>query len=128
MRDRGSPPGVFASLALGLVLATGCSSGIRLAEVDGTVTKGGEIQPKLWVQFRPKEGGRLAEARTDATGRYRLDYSRGREGAPLGLHRVLVYAGGDLNSEGMEISPRKRIFEGEFEVKSGSNSIDIALP
>lgn len=112
----------------GVLLAAGCSSGIRLADVEGTVTKGGEIQPKLWVQFRPKEGGRLAEGRTNEAGLYKLDYSRGREGAPLGLHRVLVYSGGDLNSEGMEISPRKRIFEGEFEVKSGSNTIDIALP
>lgn len=115
-------------LAFCLLLGTGCSSGIRLAEVEGTVTRGGEIQPKLWVQFRPKAGGRLAEGRTDSAGRYKLDYSRGREGAPLGPHRVLVYSGGDLNSEGMEISSRKRIFDGEFEVKSGSNSIDIALP
>lgn len=115
-------------IVAGLLVAAGCSSGIRLAEVEGTVTKGGDIQPKLWVQFRPKEGGRLAEGRTNEAGHYKLDYSRGREGAPLGLHRVLVYSGGDLNSEGMEISPRKRIFEGEFEVKGGSNTIDIALP
>lgn len=122
-------PGIRPFLiAVGLMVAAGCSSGIQLAEVEGTVTQGGSIQPKLWVQFRPKEGGRLAEGRTNEAGRYKLDYSRGREGAPLGLHRVLVYSGGDLNSEGMEISPRKRIFEGEFEVKGGSNTIDIALP
>jgi len=120
--------------ALGLAVVTalttagGCSRGIRLAEVQGTVTKSGTPQPRVWVQFRPLSGGRLAEGRTDEAGRYRLDYSRGREGAPLGKHAVLVMDGGDIDAEGMEITPRKRVYQGEFEVKNGRNTIDIELP
>jgi hypothetical protein len=36
--------------------------------------------------------------------------------------------GGDLDAEGNEITPRKVVFKGEFEVKSGENAIDFELP
>jgi len=108
--------------------AGGCSSKIRLAEVGGSVTKAGKPQKNVWVQFAPAKGGRPAEGRTNGEGRYKLDYSRGRQGAPLGTHRVMVMTGGDVDAEGNEVTPRKVAFKGEFEVKSGDNSIDIELP
>ena len=110
------------------IAAVGCSSKIRLAEVGGTVTKGGKPQKNVWVQFALATGGRPAEGRTNGEGRYKLDYSRGREGAPLGTHRVTVMTGGDIDAEGNEVTPRKVAFKGEFEVKSGANAIDIELP
>jgi hypothetical protein len=110
------------------IAAVGCSSKIRLAEVGGTVTKGGKPQKNVWVQFALAKGGRPAEGRTNGEGRYKLDYSRGREGAPLGTHRVTVMTGGDIDAEGNEVTPRKVAFKGEFEVKSGVNAIDIELP
>jgi hypothetical protein len=110
------------------IAAVGCSSKIRLAEVGGTVTKGGKPQKNVWVQFALAKGGRPAEGRTNGEGRYKLDYSRGREGAPLGTHRVTVMTGGDIDAEGNEVTPRKVAFKGEFEVKSGANAIDIELP
>jgi len=49
-------------------------------------------------------------------------------GAPLGKHRVIAMTGGDIDSEGNEVTPRKVAFQGEFEVKGGENTIDIELP
>lgn len=118
-------------LAVAILLvaaAGGCSSKIRLAEVGGSVTKAGKPQKNVWVQFAPAKGGRPAEGRTNGEGRYKLDYSRGRQGAPLGTHRVTVMTGGDVDAEGNEVTPRKVAFKGEFEVRSGVNSIDIELP
>ena len=118
-----------AALALLIAIAAvGCSSKIRLAEVGGTVTKGGQPQKNVWVQFALAKGGRPAEGRTNEEGRYKLDYSRGRQGAPLGTHRVTVMTGGDIDAEGNEVTPRKVAFKGEFEVRSGANAIDIELP
>lgn len=119
---------VVRGLVVAALLAGGCSSKIPLAQVGGTVTKAGTPQPKLWVRFAPAEGGRPAEGRTDGEGRFRLDYSRGRQGAPLGKHRVMVMSGGDVDVEGNEITPRRVIFKGEFVVSSGSNAIDIVIP
>lgn len=121
-------PLAVVSLVLVAAAAIGCSSKIRLAEVAGTVTKAGKPQKNIWVQFAPAQGGRPAEGRTNAEGRYKLDYSRGRQGAPLGKHRVTAMTGGDLDAEGNEITPRKIVFKGEFGVTSGANSIDIELP
>jgi hypothetical protein len=123
-----SSGGRVAAVLLIAVAAVGCSSKIRLAEVGGTVTKGGKPQKNVWVQFAPAQGGRPAEGRTNGEGRYKLDYSRGRQGAPLGTHRVTVMTGGDIDAEGNEVTPRKVAFKGEFAVKSGANAIDIELP
>jgi hypothetical protein len=120
--------GRLAMAMLIVIAVAGCSSKIRLAEVGGTVTKGGKPQKNIWVQFAPAQGGRPAEGRTNGDGRYKLDYSRGRKGAPLGKHRVTAMTGGDLDAEGNEITPRKVVFKGEFEVKSGENAIDFELP
>ena len=119
---------LLAALAIVAGMAGGCASKIRLAEVGGTVTKGGRPVPKAWVRFAPAEGGRPAEGRTNADGRYALDYSRGRQGAPLGKHRVMVMSGGDVDAEGNEITPRRVVFTGEFLVAPGVNAIDIAVP
>jgi hypothetical protein len=40
----------------------------------------------------------------------------------------MVMTGGDVDAEGNEVTPRKVAFKGEFEVRSGVNSIDIELP
>lgn len=119
---------LLAAAAVTMLLTGGCSSKIRLAEVGGTVTKGGRPLPKAWVRFAPAEGGRPAEGRTNGDGRYSLDYSRGRQGAPLGKHRVMVMSGGDVDVEGNEITPRRVVFTGEFVVAPGANAIDIAVP
>lgn len=111
-----------------MLLAGGCSSKVPLAEVGGTVTRGGTPQPKVWVRFAPAKGGRPAEGRTTDEGRYVLDYSRGRQGAPLGTHRVVIMSGGDVDAEGNEVTARKVVFKGEFEVRSGKNAIDIEIP
>ncbi|MGI9177242.1 MAG: carboxypeptidase regulatory-like domain-containing protein [Pirellulales bacterium] len=118
----------WIAVAIVGLLTDGCSSKVRLAEVAGTVTKAGSPQKDVWVQFTPASGGRPAEGRTNSEGRYKLDYSRGRQGAPLGKHRVLAMTGGKLDAEGNEVTPRRVAFKGEFEVTNGENTIDIELP
>ena len=120
LRDR-----LLVAIALsGLV---GCSSGVELGGVEGRVTKSGQPQPKLWVEFRPAAGGRPAEGYTDADGHYELQYTGDRAGALVGKNRVRIFSGGELDSRDNQLSPRKEIHSREAEVESGSNTIDLEL-
>jgi hypothetical protein len=124
---RGSwQPHVLAIMAS--CLTAGCSSEVRLNLVEGVVTKSAQTQKDVWVQFRPAQGGRSAEGKTDENGKYTLDFAAGRAGAPVGHYRVVVMTGGKIDEYGSEVTPRKTVFKGEFEVKSGPNAIDIAIP
>lgn len=115
-----------AALAL-IVAVVGCSSGVELGGVQGRVTKNGQPQPKMWVEFRPLAGGRPAEGYTDSAGRYELRYTGEREGALVGMHRVRVFSGGELDSRDNQLSPRKEVHRREVEVESGTNTVDIEL-
>lgn len=110
-----------------LTVACGCSSDVRLCEVKGTVTKAGTGQKNLLVQFSPVAGGRPATDRTDDGGNFTLEYTDKRGGALAGLHRVVVTSGGERDDDG-NLSPIKKLYAGEFEVKPGANVCDISLP
>jgi len=113
--------------SLMIVAIVGCSRGPRLNEVKGTVTIGGTPQKNVAVQFNPVTGGRSADARTNAEGKFVLRYAPGLNGAIVGMHRVRVWAGGERDEDGY-VSAEKQLFKGEFEVKPGPNVIDIAIP
>jgi hypothetical protein len=115
-----------AALAL-MTALIGCGSGVELGGVQGRVTKQGQPQPKMWVEFRPMAGGRPAEGYTDSDGRYELRYTGERAGALVGRHRVRVFAGGELDSRDNQLSPRKEVHSREVDVESGNNSVDIEL-
>lgn len=115
-------------IMLACLVGIGCSSEIKLAGVSGVVTKAGQPQPAVVVQFAPEAGGRSAEAMTDESGHYVLQFSFGRSGAPPGKHAVAVMTESKLNEEGREVAGRKLIYSGEYEVRSGVNTIDIAIP
>lgn len=119
-------PYVLAAMAAWL--SAGCSSEVKLNLVEGVVTKAAKPQKDVWVQFRPAAGGRSAEGKTDENGRYTLDFAAGRTGAPVGQYGVVVMTGGKIDEYGSEVTPRKTVFKGEFEVKPGPNTIDIAMP
>ena len=112
---------------LAIVALVGCGSGVELGGVKGRVTKNGQPQPKLWVEFRPVAGGRPAEGYTDSDGRYELRYTGERNGALLGMNRVRIFSGGELDSRDNQLSPRKEIYAREIEVEAGDNTFDIEL-
>ena len=79
--------------AAGLLAAAlaGCDSGPQLAEVEGTVTRGGKPLGKVQVEFHPDGPGPRASAVTDAAGKYVLKSDdRGRAGAVVGANKVVL--------------------------------------
>lgn len=116
----------IASLPL-LLLVVGCNDGVGLGTVTGQVTKGGQPQAKMWVQFSPAVGGRPAEGVTDAQGHYELSYTGTKKGALVGKHRVTVMSGGEIDDRGNELSPRQAVHEAEVEVVDGSNEFNFEI-
>ena len=74
-----------------LLIGTGCSqgSGVELVPVEGVVTLDGKPVEGAEVLFRP-ESGRPSAGRTDAEGKYALNYTREEMGAVPGQHQVLI--------------------------------------
>lgn len=131
---------LLAPCLLSLILCGGCGGGPNTAEVAGTITIDGKPVPEVQVTFQPVDGSRASVGVTDATGRYRLDYSPSASGALIGEHRVTITAA-DQELEADEISTDSTMLEGpsnpaneyrgvekKVTVESGSNSIDITFP
>ncbi len=74
-----------------LLAGAGCSqgSGVELVPVEGVVTLDGKPVEGAEVLFRP-ESGRPSSGRTDAEGKYALNYTREEKGAIPGQHQVLI--------------------------------------
>lgn len=80
----------LAAFAALVAPTAGCgSAGPKVVPVAGTATRGGKPVADVELTFHP-EKGRPSWANTEADGRFRLDYSRDRDGAVLGRHRVTV--------------------------------------
>lgn len=72
------------------LFATGCgSSGPEIAYVAGRVTMDGKPLANATVVFIP-ENGRPAGARTDADGKYVLNFTEGRRGAIPGKNSIRI--------------------------------------
>ena len=71
------------------VTCFGCNRGPKIATVRGTVTLDDAPLPYAAVVFNP-ENGRPAGATTDENGKYKLNFTEGRQGALLGTHRVII--------------------------------------
>ena len=146
-----------AALCVVSLACLGCGDdGPKLGTVTGTVTMDGTPMANVLVTFTPAEKGRSSNGKTDASGVYTLAYSDG-PGAAVGTHKVSVTtlknAENIVNSEMRsddpayaaqasggaaqdysqanipEAIPEKYNIKTElkFEVKSGSNTIDIPL-
>jgi hypothetical protein len=124
-----------AAVLLAVALA-GCGQSQNVAEVSGTVTLGGQPLPNAIVKFAPKEAGVPSFGRTDASGKYRLQYTRDVAGAEIGEHTVSIssYSEGKPDEDppvppSPETVPAKYNVNTELTatVKSGSNPIDFAL-
>jgi hypothetical protein len=72
-----------------LTLLAGCSDAPELVQIQGRVTRGGKPVRGIVLEFHP-EDGRPSWGKSDAEGRFKLNYSRNYQGARLGKHRVFV--------------------------------------
>lgn len=131
----------FAAVTALVWVASGCSDGLNLGTVHGKVTQNGTAVPFAYLQFTPIDPpGTYGAAYSDADGKYALQFSQTRQGAPVGRHRVLVRTSKvdeiqvEDKSTGKMVTPPlpegyKPNLEVEFEreVKSGDNAIDLEL-
>lgn len=67
----------------------GCSN---LVQVQGEVTLDGKALPNAKVMFMPKGGGRPAEGKSDADGKFKLTTNQPFDGAAPGEYTVTVTA------------------------------------
>lgn len=123
-----------------ILCLTGCgSSGPALGTVTGTVTLDGKPVPAALVTFISKEAdGTSSYGKTDANGKYQLEFTTERFGAMLGNHDVVITTkrmsadeapdtGTDEKTEFIAIPKHYARGALTAEVKSGSNVCDFAL-
>ena len=123
-----------------VVFVAGCgSSGQQLGAVTGTVTLDGKPVPGALVTFISKEpGGTSSYGRTDANGKYRLEFTTDQFGAMVGGHDVTIVttrvSKEDESDTGMVVKTEFVPIPIHYargaltvEVKSGSNVHDFAL-
>lgn len=122
----------FLSIGL-LVLLGGCGRS-DIGQVDGTVTLDGQPLPDVLVEFEPVNGGRSSSGKTDAQGKYVLDYTSSEQGAMVGEHIVRITAAEtEVDEEGNRPQranvPAKYNTESELKktVQPGKQTIDLAL-
>jgi hypothetical protein len=117
----------FMVVAL-LLVSCGCSNGLPVGEVTGKVTYQGKPVPFAAVEFQPVGDGKSSLGWTDENGEYTAMYTLSHEGVLIGLHKVTLrtYA-----QEGQSAAPVPAEYSGkagvEFEVKPGSNQLDISF-
>lgn len=86
--------------ALALVALVGCGpGGPDIATVEGTVTMDGKPLANAAVVFIPEAGGRPAGSRTDAEGKYNLNFSGGRKGTIPGVNKVRISTKSDPSED-----------------------------
>ena len=111
-----------------LSLLCGCSQGSKVGEVYGKVTYQGQPVRFAKVEFKPVAGGKSSLGWTNEEGEYVAQYTLSENGALLGMHKVILNA---YDQEGQPAPPVPAEYGGkagvEFEVKPGSNQLDISF-
>ena len=128
----------FLALALPVTLLTaGCGDAPdNLSTVSGQVKLDGQPLEGALVQFTPAETGSPSVGRTDAEGKYELQFNRDHKGAAIGQHQVTIstYVPGDAEGDPpVQVVPEK--VPAKYNVKTelsktvekGSNTIDFEL-
>lgn len=109
----------------------GCDRSDRpdLGSVTGMVTLDGQPLPNAWVTFIQK-GFRPSSDKTDANGRYELNYIRDIKGAALGTHTVKIELETPESApSGIQQLPARYHVDSQMEreVKEGTNVFDFEL-
>ncbi|MFM7185357.1 MAG: carboxypeptidase regulatory-like domain-containing protein [Planctomycetota bacterium] len=123
----------WCSFVLAGVALVGCSHGVQVGSVRGTVTYRGQPLAGIKVTFDPRAGGRSSTGLTGADGGYELNYTRGRKGALVGTHDVRVnwpaQTAEDLAKR--DTYPISAAYNTAttltFDVKRGSNTCDLSI-
>jgi hypothetical protein len=103
-------PWALATAATALILI-GCRPS-EFQYVEGVITLDGVPVEAATVTFRPREkGGMMAAGMSDASGRYRLNPLRGKDGAGalVGEYDVSIIKTREPNNGGPSVSPEGRI-------------------
>lgn len=117
-----------------LLLAGGCNSRTAdyppLGEVTGQVTGSGQPMANIIVFFQPAAGGRASTGKTDATGRYTLQFTDAARGAVVGEHAVSLSESFMDNTNPNASLQSKKGLKKRFSctVKPGTNTFDIEVP
>jgi hypothetical protein len=131
--------GIVCLVAVSILTGCGGSSDRpELATVTGTVYMDDKPLPHVWVLFNPTTGGRTSMARTDESGKYKLMYLEGAEGANIGTHNVVIMTYHEDEIEEIKLNtgqPVKDPIPARYnvqstlteEVKQGENVIDFRL-
>lgn len=128
--------GLFYRLVLILVISIsyGCgdTSEINLGKVTGTITVNGQPLSDGEITFQPGSG-RPSLGMTNSLGFYELHYTKGKKGALVGSHSVIITTSmpddGRTQSPGLLTIPSRynTATELSFEVKPGQNKADFQL-
>lgn len=133
---------VLKATTLGLaasVFLAGCggADGPPLGAVSGRVTLDGQPLANAVVKFQPADAeGTYSAGRTDENGYYQLRFTRDRNGALVGSHRVSVStAAPDAEDDHGNPRPVPERIPVQYnvestlvhEVEAGSNDIDLDL-
>lgn len=122
-------------VVLGLALVAGCGEKADLGTVAGVVTLDGQPLANATVEFIPADGDETRssyDGTTDESGRYKLYFSAGKEGAALGFYTVHIWPP-EPNDESParlagQLPPQYNArSELSATVVAGSNSIDFPL-
>lgn len=108
---------------------------VELARVEGVVKLDGKPLPDATIRFLPLGKGRAAIGRTDADGKYQMQYSARSDGAVVGKVRVEITTAEEKTNDkgvttmGKEILPAKYHEDSELQkdVGSGKNEINFEL-
>jgi len=128
---------VFATLLLVLSACSGRPADQpALGIVSGQVRLDGQPLADATIFFSPEGGGRTSVGRTDAEGRYALNYVGQEEGAKVGKHVVRVTTSQEVanpktgrSMHTAEKVPRQYNDKSELtrDVAEGANKIDLEL-
>ena len=119
-------PWPLVIVALLLVIASGCSRGPVVGQVEGTVLVDGKPVAGLKVFYYPPEG-RPSRTVTDSAGHYKLKWKPDVGGALVGQHKVVIST--ITEQDRVERLPARYNSATELtaDVQAGNNEIDFSL-
>ncbi len=122
-------------LALLLLLFSGGCGNKDLGAVTGTITLDDQPLADAFVEFTPTgEGGSPSYGKTDANGKYEMEFSRDQSGAWIGANSVRITTEDVQDVDGEEVNVAEKV-PAQYntdstltaDVQPGSNTFDFPL-